>query len=450
MRTISRWIGGALSAAVLLTLFLTAAPNANAQQKNLKDGERELYDAATKDVAAQNWAKALTDLDAWKQKFPESEFKDDRDFYILQGYLLTNQFDKVLTFGNPFMDRNLPTLFKDTLGNVVATYFIVTSAAGELMKKDATPEQLAIGDKAAHKLLDFAPTYFVPANLPAGQKPEAFAQTRTTMEAAAKGYLLAEVVSPGDKAMAKKDCPTAEVAYIKALSDYPDNSSIAYQLAGAYNCNKKPFQAMYEYARAAAIDPTLGGRQTAERVSTFVKKTYVGLHGSAEGYDELLSMAKANPIPAPDFKIKTADEITQEKSDTFAKANPEIATWNTIKANLASQGPGFFETMKGAQLPLLLATIADAKPACRPKELILYVPSPENAAKTNEITLKFETALAGKPEIGSNIKFMAVADAYTAAPFMLTMTAEKDKVQDLKLSPCAAAATKKGPAKKKK
>jgi hypothetical protein len=176
---------------------------------------------------------------------------------------------------------------------------------------------------------------------------------------------------------------------------------------------------------------------------------YVTLHGGEDGFDQLLEQAKATPVPASDFKIETDDERKAKAAESFAKANPEIAQWNTIKSNLTTQGAAIFETMKGAQLPLLLATIADAKPACRPKELILYVPSPENAGKTNEIALKFETALAGKPEIGSNIKFVAVADAYTPTPFLLTMTAEKDKVQDLKLSPCAAAVTKKGPVKKK-
>ena len=399
-----------------------------------------MYQAATKSVSSQNWAKALTDLDAWKQKFPNSEFKDDRDFYILQGYLLTNQFDKVLTFGNEFMDRDLPTLFKGTLGNVVATYFIVTSAAGELLKKDATPEQIAIGDKAAHKLLAYAPTYFVPANLPAGQTAQTFAQTQTQMEAMANGYILTEAVTPGLKAEAKKDCPAADAAFSKALMTYPQNSWISRHLASAYNCEEKPFLAIYEFARTAAVDPTQGKTQDGPKFIVSVKKMYVTLHGSEDGLDQLMEQAKATPIPAPDFKIKTKEELDQEKADAFAKTNPEIATWLGIKTNLTTQGAGFFESMKGAQLPMLLATIADAKPACRPKELILYVPSPENAARVNEITLKFETALAGKPEIGTNIKFQAVADAYAAAPFTITMTAEKDKVQDLKLSPCTAPA----------
>ena len=52
------------------------------------------------------------------------------------------------------------------------------------------PEQIATGDKAAHKLLDYAPTYFVPANMPAGQTAQTFAQTQQQMFAMANGYLL--------------------------------------------------------------------------------------------------------------------------------------------------------------------------------------------------------------------------------------------------------------------
>lgn len=439
-QTITRWVGCSLAAAVLLT---SVAQLAIAQQKKVKNqDEYALYDASVKSMQAQNWTKALTDLQAWKDKFPDSDWKDDRDFYLLQGYVVTQQYDKALTFGNEFMDRDLPTMFKSSLGNVIGTYFIVTSAANELIKKEATPDQIAVGDKAAHKLLAYAPTYFVAANMPAGQTAQTFDQTKTQMLAMANGFLLLEDVTPGTKAMAKKDCPAAETAFTKALTDFPDNSWIARQLASAYNCEQKPFQALYEFARAAAVDPTLGKTQDGPKFSASVKKMYVTLHGDDSGYDSLLATAKGTPIPAADFKIETDDERKAKAADDFSKANPEIALWQGIKTNLTQQGPAFFESMKGAEIaPGLLATIADAKPACRPKELILYVPSPDNTAKTNEITLKFETPLTGKPEIGSNIKFIAVADSYTPAPFMITMTAEKDKVQDLKLSPCTAAAT---------
>ena len=446
MRTLSRWIGAALAAAVMLTVAAPFAGAQEKQEKKLKDGERELYEPATQAIGAQNWAKALPALEAWKQKFPESEFKDDRDFYILQGYLVNQQLDKTVAFGGEFIDRDLPSLFKGSLGNVVGAYFIVTSAAAQLIQKDATAEQIATGDKAAHKLLDYAPTYFVPANMPAGQTAQTFAQTQQQMLAMANGYLLQEAVTPGLKAEAKKDCAAADAAFSKALMTYPENSWISRHLASAYNCEQKPFMAMYEFARTAAIDPTQGKTMDGPKFIVSVKKMYVTLHGGEDGLDQLMQQAKATPIPPADFKIETDDERKIKSAEDFAKANPEIAAWNNIKTNLTSQGAGFFESMKGAELPPLLATIADAKPACRPKELILYVPSPENAAKTTEIALKFETPLSGKPEIGSNIKFIAVADAFAPAPFMLTMTAEKEKVQDLKLSPCAAAT----PVRKKK
>jgi hypothetical protein len=434
-------LGGALAAAILITA-------AGAQEKKVKDQEEyNLSDATFKALAAQKWTDVLTDIDAWKAKYPESDWKDDREFFILQADYSSKQFDKALTFGNTFIDRDLAAMFKANLGNVMAAYYMVIDSAAQLIQ-NGTPEQLAIGDKAAHKLLAFAPTYFVPANQPAGQTPQSFAQTQATMLALANGYLLQEAVTPGVKAMTKKDCPTAETVFTRALGAYPENSWISHQLARAYNCEEKPFQALYEYARAAAVDPTLGKTTDGPKFSASVKKMYVTLHGGDDGFEQLLETAKGNPIPAPDFKIETDDERKAKAAEAFQKANPEIATWMSIKTNLTSQGAGFFESMKGAEVPMLLATIADAKPACRPKELILYVPSPENTAKTNEITLKFETALAGKPELGTNIKFVGVAEAYAPAPFLLTMTAEKDKVQDLKLTPCTVAPAKKGTKKK--
>jgi tetratricopeptide (TPR) repeat protein len=436
-------IGGAVAAAILFAAAAPPAVRAQQQQPQQKQitnpQEYALYNTAVTAMRANDWAKALPALQEWKDKFPDSVYKDDRDFYILRAYLASQQFDKALTFGDEFIGRDLPTMFKDNLSNVIGSYFIVTNAAAQLINKNATPEQIAIGDKAAHKLLDYAPTYFVAANMPAGQTAQTFDQTKQQMMAVANGFLLTEAVQPGVQAEAKKDCPGADAAFSKALTAYPDNTWISAHLSRAYNCEDKPFLAMYELARTAAVDPTQGKTSDGPKFLAYVKKTYVTLHGSDEGFDQLMEQAKATPIPAADFKIKTADEIKADAANAFAQANPEIARWQGIKTNLASQGDAFFQSMKGAEIPTILATIAEAKPACRPKELILYVPSPDNAAKTNEITLKFETAISGKPEIGSNIKFEAVADSWTPTPFMLTMTADKDKVHDLQTSPCTPA-----------
>jgi Rieske Fe-S protein len=440
-----RRVGGAAAFAILTSFALTGAPQtAAAQEKKVKDqGEYDISNQAFKDINEKNWKQALTDIDTWKQKYPESDWKDDREFYYLQALLSTQQFDKAVQFGSQLMDKDLGSMYKSNQGNIIAIYYMVTASAASLIGHNATPEQIAIGDKAAHKLLDFAGTYFVPANKPAGQTDAQFAETRTQMEPVAKGYLLQEAVQPGLDAMAKKDCPAAEAVYSKALGDYPDNSWIAFSLAGAYNCEQKPFQALFEFARAAAVDPTVKGTRNATQYAAFVKKTYVTLHGSDEGYDQLLQQAKSATLPPADFKIKTKEELDAATAETFAKDHPELAVWKGLKDGLTTQGDAFFQNMKGAELPPLLGIVADAKPACRSKTLTVYVPLPENTAKTPEITIKLETALTGKPEVGSTIKFVGVGDSFAASPFMLTLTAEKDKIQDLKVTPCAVAPVRK-------
>jgi hypothetical protein len=436
-------VSGAAAIAILTAVALTGTPQAAAPQtapkeKQVKDqAEFDIYDAATKDILGNNGAKAIDDLNTWKQKYPDSEFKNDRETMYIQAYQLNKQFDKVLDKAKELMAQNLDSMFPDPKTGpqqVVKVLFAAVSAI--LSMTDPTPEQIETGRQAAQQLLSYS-------RVPEGVNPAGWADARKQLNDAANAAMLRIALLPGMQAVAKKDCPGAEAAWAKALGDYPQHTEISYQLAQAYNCDQKPFQALYEYARAAAIDPTLSKTADGTKVSTFVKNTYTKLHGSDDGYDALLAQAKSSPLPPADFKIETGDEIAAKKAEDFAKANPELAQWKNIKDNLVAQGAPFFENMKGAELPQLLGVIAEAKPACRPKTLVLYVPTPENAAKTPEITLKFETALAGKPEVGAQIKFTGVGDSFTASPFMLTLTAEKDKLQDLNLTPCTVPVTKK-------
>jgi hypothetical protein len=98
----------------------------------------------------------------------------------------------------------------------------------------------------------------------------------------------------------------------------------------------------------------------------------------------------------------------------------------------------------------------DAKPACRPKELLVAVPEPdEKGTPQSVITLKLVAdekadALAGKPDtgIGAEVQFEGVPSAFSKEPFMLTMDTEKAKITGLNVTPCAAAPVKKAAPKK--
>ena len=167
---------------------------------------------------------------------------------------------------------------------------------------------------------------------------------------------------------------------------------------------------------------------------------------------------KASPLPPAGFKIKTATEVAEEKEAEFEKSNPQLAMWMKIKAALSdANGEQYFESsLKGAGVPQLKGTLVDAKPACRPKELLIAVPLPDaKAPYPAEISLKLVDAddkplpLTGKPELNTEVQWEGVPSAFTRDPFLLTMNAEKGKIQGLKVTPCAPAPAH-HPATKKK
>ena len=76
--------------------------NAQAPEKKVKDqGEYDLFNQTLKD--ASNPAQQIKDLDTWTQKYPESDYKDDRLLYYLQAYNGANQPAKVLEVGSGLM-----------------------------------------------------------------------------------------------------------------------------------------------------------------------------------------------------------------------------------------------------------------------------------------------------------------------------------------------------------
>jgi len=108
-------------------------------------------------------------------------------------------------------------------------------------------------------------------------------------------------------------------------------------------------------------------------------------------------------------------------------------------------------------VPPMKGTLVEGKPACKPKELLVAVPLPDATGNpVVEITLKLvdaegkPAALAGKPETGGTIQWTGVPKAFSKDPFMLTMEADKAKVENVKTTPCGAAPAVRRPAPKKK
>jgi len=117
---------GVIGAMAFTCAAQTAAPAA--KKKQVKDqAEFELYNQAIKD--ASNPTKELQDLDSWAQKYPDSDFKDDRTYMYMQAYstIQPPQPLKVIEYGQQLMAKDLNTVFPDAAGgrNILTVLFQV-------------------------------------------------------------------------------------------------------------------------------------------------------------------------------------------------------------------------------------------------------------------------------------------------------------------------------------
>jgi hypothetical protein len=201
-------------------------------------------------------------------------------------------------------------------------------------------------------------------------------------------------------------------------------------LATEKKVEKMP-QALCFFARAATYDGqgalNPDGRK---QVLAYVQKAYKTYHGGDDGFDTLIAAAKASPTcPADAVHIEDAATIADRKAKEQAAidaANPELTMWKNLKAALTGpDGAKYFETsMKGTAVPTLKGKVVSMTPALKPKTIVMALED----GTTPDATLKFETPLAGKVDVGTELSFEGVPQSYTASPFMVVFAVEKDKL----------------------
>ena len=241
----------------------------------------------------------------------------------------------------------------------------------------------------------------------------------------------------------------AETNFKKSLEINPNAAQVSYWLGNVILSEKKPekqAEALYDIARAATYDGpgslTPDGRKT---IDAYLTKAYTTLHGDQSGLAELKAQAKATVLPPASFHIATAAEVAAAKDEDLKKNNPQLAIWLGIKGQLlGTDGQTYFDSsMKGAAVPKLKGWLVSAKPPVRSKELLVNMEG-KDAAGAN-VTLKLvgsegtALALTGKPEVGVEIEFEGVPDAFTKEPLMVTFNVEKAKITGMKVDAVAPA-----------
>jgi tetratricopeptide (TPR) repeat protein len=412
---------------LLSIMFLTAAVAATAlaQPKEKKVKDQQEYDLYKSSTTTTDAAKRLPFLDQWKEKYPESDFKEERLVIYQTTYQALGQTAKAVETAKEILAMDPK--------EVNALYFL--TMYGQI--QPATPDSLATGEKAAHSLLG--------AEKPAGVKDEDWKKIQADMTFKAHKTL-------SFIAMQKKQPEVAEQELMKCLTEDPNQAQCYYDLGNAILAEKKlerQSEVLYHWARATSLTgPQAIPEPLHKQVDAFFVKSYTTFHGPDDaGLKELRALAITQPMPPAGFKIKNKNEIEAEKEEQAAKENPQLALWKSVKDQLiAANGEQYFnEQMKDHAVPKLKGKLVSMKPAIRPKELVLAIQTPD----TPEVTLKLENPLPGKADKGTEIQFEGTATEFTKDPFMLTFVVDsKDKIEGWPAQ--AAPPAKKRPTAKKK
>ncbi len=407
----------AVAAALLLssTLWGQAAP----AQKQWKDrAEYDLFDAIVK---AQDANKRLELLNTWKSKYPQTDFKEQRNAYYIAVYQQLNRGNDLLNFCK---NEVLSADPKDMTCLYWVSVLTVTLT-------QTSPEALDYGEKAAKTMLENLNAAFAPEKKPKEMTDEQFKKQRLGVEA--QGYLTIGWVN-----MQKKNNEAAEAAFINSLKAEPNAAQVSYWLGTVILAQRKVEKqsaALYHFARAAALTGQ-GALPDAQRtqLDAYLSKVYANYHGDSSGLNEMKEQAAKNPLPPEGFHIKSSVEIAIEKEEEFKKTNPMLALWMSIRKELAGpEGEKYFaDHLKDAELPAGVPEVTKFKgklishrPAANPKELVIAM----SDATTPEITLKLDTPLKGKAEPGTEIAFAGIATAFSKDPFNLVFETEPSKIE---------------------
>ena len=393
-----------------------------AQAKQWKD--RAEYDLSDSILKEQNATTKLQLLKTWKEKYPTSDFKVDRQLQVMDAYRLLGNGKEMLTAAKEVIDLDPK--------NIQGLYWANLLTVSLL---DKSPEALASGEKFAKGLLEAVPDFFDAAKKPAAVADDAWKKERSNMETVAHRTL-------GWIAAQRKQNEDAEKEFLTVLQSNPNDAEVSYWSGTAVAMQRKlekQSAALYHFARAAYLDgPGALPDATRKPLQAYLEKTYINFHGDKTGLDTLIDAAKKDAIPPAGFHIESKDEVLAKQEEELKKTNPQLALWVKIKGELS--GPNaqqyFDSSLKGAAVPppegiegvkKFKGWVVGAVPEKKPTSLILGI----SAKEMSEVTLKFEKPLGAIPEKGTEIEFSGAPSAFDADSKMLTFDVEPDEVSGL-------------------
>ena len=228
--------------------------------------------------------------------------------------------------------------------------------------------------------------------------------------------------------LAKKDDAGAITAYKAELAAEPPAATSqpaalqeTYYLGQAYYQSTPPdyVNCTFYTTRAASLAPD----QFKPQLQPLANYCYKKYHGSMDGYDAVVTAAKANLNPPADFKIVPAPTDEDIVKQTIA-STPDLATLALsdkefiLQHGSPTDADKVFDTVKGKSFEIPDATVI----AATADQLQVAVSDDAVQSKTADFTYAMKTPLKTLPDVGSKVTLTGTYASYTQKPLMITMS----------------------------
>jgi hypothetical protein len=388
----------------------TPNPLQPAGQVTMDAAEYADYDnALNKQTTPQTQAPAL---EAYLAKYPKSSVKNDMLVRIMIDY---SQFDhaKAITAA----DAVIAVAPTNLQAYVIEVAYRREAAEAE---KDPATKQSDL-DAAAG---------FATKGLEAAKAPKPADMTQAQYDGLTSFAKQTFYSTIGEDALNKKDGAAAVAAFKAELAGMkPDQLTTpaalqeTYYLGQAYYVSNPPdyVNCTFYTTRAAALAPD----QFKPQLQPLASYCYKKFHGGTDGYDAVVTAAKATPNPPADFKIVPAPTDEDIVNQTIA-STPDLATLALsdkefiLQHGKQADADKVFDTIKGksVQIPgaVVVAATADQ----------LQVAVSDDAVQANpkyaDYTFNRKTPLKTVPAVGDKIDLNGTYASYTQKPLMITMS----------------------------
>jgi tetratricopeptide (TPR) repeat protein len=409
-------------AACQLAQLPVLAQDAAKKEKKVKDqGEYDLFVAANKETDP---TKQLAILQTWKEKYPDSDFKQERADAVAISYSKLNKPTETIKAVQDALAINQKDL---------AALQLLAGIAGSVLKNNNPPDALlSLGDQSSGLLVGNLDNFF-----DASVKPATVTDAQWAKAKADTGQLAVTV--QGYVKWKQKDFPAAETAFRKVLAANAENSQVSLWLGTVLYSQKKFSEGLFEYARAASYSgPNALVQQVRQSTGDYLKKAYEGYHGKDDaGLEDLKKLAAAAALPPDGFHIDSVIDLqNKEEGDKakFATDHPDVAFFRTLKEALKGDtGQSYFDQgVKDALIPPQDGAFKQFKGHLvsqnekNPKELLVAVDD-----ASGDVTLVLDTPIRAKLDPGLEIAFAGAPDAFTKDPFNLHFKVERANVTGL-------------------